>query len=336
MQRRIGVIAGLFAGLIGLPSLAAAQCAGEDQLAVLAAENPAAHEEVLSRAEQVPNGHGLFWRIEQGGAPPSYLFGTFHDTEAATLPLGAAVSQALQGARVMLVEVTDEDQARMRARMTSDPAFAFGGRPVAISDRLDARGRAEAELALSTLGLNLALADRLRPALLMSILAQPQCALEAMASGKSVLDSVLMARAAESGIPVRGMETYEAALASIDTLDPEVTGPLIVEALANLDALEDFRRTALELYEAGDIAVLREFEKWQAEQDLGVEETQRLFGALTASVIDGRNHSWMAVMAPELEQGGVFAAFGAMHLIGEQGVVELLRARGFTVTRAGG
>ena len=37
-----------------------------------------------------------------------------------------------------------------------------------------------------------------------------------------------------------------------------------------------------------------------------------------------------------LETGGVFAAFGAMHLVGEAGVIELLRARGFEVTRLDG
>ena len=37
-----------------------------------------------------------------------------------------------------------------------------------------------------------------------------------------------------------------------------------------------------------------------------------------------------------LEMGGVFAAFGALHLPGEVGVIELLRARGFEVTRLDG
>ena len=46
--------------------------------------------------------------------------------------------------------------------------------------------------------------------------------------------------------------------------------------------------------------------------------------------------AWMAVMAPELERGGVFAAFGALHLPGAEGVVELLRQKGFTVTRVEG
>jgi uncharacterized protein YbaP (TraB family) len=35
---------------------------------------------------------------------------------------------------------------------------------------------------------------------------------------------------------------------------------------------------------------------------------------------------------PFLEEGGAFIAVGALHLPGEAGLVELLRAKGYTVT----
>ena len=336
MRRFIGLLAGLLAGFLGLPSLALADCGGSDRLAALASGNPAAHAEILRRAEGVANGRGLFWRVESGGAPPSYLFGTFLDPEVAAEPQDPAVLRALEAARVMLVEITLEEQQEMQARMATDPAFVFAAEAPMISARLGPQARASAEAALAGRGLTLALADRLRPALLMSILAQPKCALDAMAAGKPVLDTVLMSRAAAAGVPVVGMETYEAALASIDRIDPEIAGALLVEAIASLDQLEDFRRTALLLYRAGEMAVLQEYEIWQAETDFGAGESRRLHDAMTASVLDARNHDWMAVMVPEMERGGVFAAFGAMHLTGARGIIELLRARGFTVTRLDG
>jgi uncharacterized protein YbaP (TraB family) len=58
-----------------------------------------------------------------------------------------------------------------------------------------------------------------------------------------------------------------------------------------------------------------------------------IYAQFAAALIDARNRAWMDVLVPQLELGGVFAAFGALHLPGETGVIELLRARGFEVTR---
>jgi uncharacterized protein YbaP (TraB family) len=46
-----------------------------------------------------------------------------------------------------------------------------------------------------------------------------------------------------------------------------------------------------------------------------------------------RNAKWIPELEPLFAKGDVFVAVGADHLIGDRGVVALLRARGFTVTR---
>ena len=111
---------------------------------------------------------------------------------------------------------------------------------------------------------------------------------------------------------------------------------MLVETLRDLDQIEDFRNTSVALYRQGKIGALIEYEVWAGAEDLGEAESRRLFGAFAEKVIVGRNRAWMKPMTPQLAKGGVFLAFGAMHLMGEAGVIELLRARGFTVTRLDG
>ena len=46
-----------------------------------------------------------------------------------------------------------------------------------------------------------------------------------------------------------------------------------------------------------------------------------------------RNRDWIPKLIPMLDKGGVLIAVGADHLIGDKGVVALLTAKGYTVTR---
>ncbi len=73
-----------------------------------------------------------------------------------------------------------------------------------------------------------------------------------------------------------------------------------------------------------------------AASTMGEAGSAEMFAAIEAELMEGRNRAWVAAMAPELARGGVFAAFGALHLPGAAGMVELLRAAGFEVTRLDG
>jgi uncharacterized protein YbaP (TraB family) len=111
---------------------------------------------------------------------------------------------------------------------------------------------------------------------------------------------------------------------------------LLLEMLRDLSGEEDTRRTSVELYQAGEIAAIWEFSIISGAETVGIARSREIFGQFSDLLLDARNWVWMKTMVPQLETGGVFAAFGAMHLVGEAGVIELLRAQGFAVTRLDG
>ncbi len=332
MHRLIWIVLSLFLW----PQLAAAQCAGTDLLAGLKSADPAAHADLFKRAHAVANGRGKFWRVSREGAPPSYLFGTFHDTGIARLPLEVTVARALAAARLMLVELTEDEQARLQARVAGDPDFIFDARAAGLSGQLTAAERAVAEAKLAERGVTLAVADKLRPWMLFSLLAVPQCMLHEMQQGQPLLDSLLMSKAAEAGVPVAGLETYEQALGGFAAIPADTMNEILLEGLRGLSGEEDFRRTSVGLYLSGEIAAIWEFSIFTAAETVGMAHSREIFAQFAAALLDARNRAWMDVLAPQLELGGVFAAFGALHLPGATGVIELLRARGFEVTRLDG
>ena len=59
---------------------------------------------------------------------------------------------------------------------------------------------------------------------------------------------------------------------------------------------------------------------------------ERVKSDIEQRIIVDRNHTMAERAAPILAEGNVFMAVGALHLPGPEGVVELLRGKGFTVT----
>jgi uncharacterized protein len=49
--------------------------------------------------------------------------------------------------------------------------------------------------------------------------------------------------------------------------------------------------------------------------------------------LENRTTSWIPELSQIFSSGNAFGIFGAGHLVGPNGVIELLRAQGFTVTR---
>ena len=64
----------------------------------------------------------------------------------------------------------------------------------------------------------------------------------------------------------------------------------------------------------------------------GIESDDSGYADFEQRIIIDRNHRMAERAAPILADGNVFIAVGALHLPGKEGVVELLRSEGFTLT----
>jgi uncharacterized protein len=55
------------------------------------------------------------------------------------------------------------------------------------------------------------------------------------------------------------------------------------------------------------------------------------FAAMEEVLMSARNRAWIPVLTDAAAEGPVFAAFGALHLAGQDGVLNLLQREGFTL-----
>ena len=334
---KLALLASLAAIVPGVALAAEPQCGGTNIVETLAAERPEALARIEKRAAEMPNGEGRFWRIGRDGVAPSYLFGTMHVTDPRVTALPQDVETALRGSRVVALELQEsgDDAAMQQAASTALGAMVYLD-GTSLSDRIDDATEATLREALrSRPQMPWAVANRMKPWVVLGALAVPVCETARKGAGTPVLDSKIARIAASESIPVVGLETVPDQLRMLDSL-PEDAMITALEGYARMgDRLEDVFETTVALYAEGRIGVV-----WALLRDPvvageaagGVDQTEAL-AAFERVAIEARNRTQLASALPLVGEGGAFIAVGALHLPGRSGLVEGLRAKGWTLTR---
>jgi uncharacterized protein YbaP (TraB family) len=104
---------------------------------------------------------------------------------------------------------------------------------------------------------------------------------------------------------------------------------LLDYARLGLERIEDWYATLTELYAQERPSLLVALMPHVPELAAQARALQQSDEAL----VSGRNRVMRDRLAPILAEGGAFVAVGALHLSGEDGLVELLRRDGYAVMR---
>ena len=332
MPDRLAAVVGLVAAfLVGWVPPALAKCVGQDLMVELRSTDPAGHDEILARAREFANSEGRFWKIERDGTRPSYLFGTFH-TEDALDYVPPEIWPALEGSDVVVFELDSNQVSAMETRMMSDPTFMFDPSATPLSQRVPPDVLKEIRAALTERGVPGPLGEQMRPWMLFSLLSFPVCHIQAQMQGAEPLDRHLSDRALELGIREIGLETYEEALAVFKRTPIEEMMSLMTAQSLQFDREEDLFATNLGFYARGNVGAVLEFGLYMAEKEMPGVDIRDVQERFLDELLVARNIAWMPALLREIRRGNAFVGVGALHLAGDAGLIELLRAEGYTVT----
>lgn len=310
---------------------AASECAGRDMIADFAASDPQILARIEAEAAAVPNGKGLLWRIEHPGAAPSWLFGTMHMSDPRVVKLSPAAQAAFDGADTIVIETTDIlDEEKMGTALLARPELMMFTDATTLPGLLSEEDRALVETGLAQRGIPLASVIKMKPWMLSALVSLPACELARKTSGAPVLDIKLANDAEAAGKEIEGLETMVGQLEAMASLPMRLHIEGLVETLRLGDSIEDVMETMVRLYLAGETGMFFPF----FEAALPSEGQEEGYAAFQETMIDMRNRTMAAGAAPLIEKGGAFIAVGALHLAGEEGLVALLRQRGFRVEPA--
>lgn len=308
-------------------------CAGENLIARMEAEAPHKLEAVRAEAANELNGRGLLWRIERPGVKPSWLFGTMHMSDPRVTTLPSKAEAAMAASSTLVIETTDVlDPARMAAAMLARPELTMFTDGTSLPDLLSPEDRAAVEAALAERGISLGAVQKMKPWLIAAMASLPSCEMARKSAGKPVLDVLLANRAKERGMAVEGLESAAGQLEAMASLPMDFHVRGLVETLKLGKRIDDIMETMIVLYLEGNIAAIWPF--FRAELPPSGED-EAGYAVFQEAMIASRNRKMAEGAATYLDAGGVFLAVGALHLPGPEGLVELLRGQGWTVTPEG-
>jgi len=248
-----------------------------------------------------------------------HLFGTIHILKPGMPWRSGAMADAFAAAQEVWLELDPVSAADPAVMQPLVPLMVDPQRP--LTSRLTPDQYRRFSAAASRQGVPPGQMDAFRPAFAAVLLTLGAMA-QAGYDPESGVDKVLNAE--RGARPLRTLETMEAQMRFFADLPDEVQVDLL---MSTLEQIEDtsYVEQMVQAWLAGDTARLEE---------VYLEEMRRDHPAAYDVFVKVRNEAWADAIAAEMAKSGTdFVAVGALHLVGPDGLPQLLRARGFEVER---
>ena len=312
------------------PLAASADCTGQNLLDTMpAADRSALH----AAADSVPHPRGLLWRATRGDRT-IHLIGTYHlddPRHAATL---ARITPLMDAATTILVEAGPKEEAALVADLSRDPGLMVMTEGPTLREALpDAEWQVLAN-AMRARGLPPFMVSKIRPWYVSMLLSMPACD-GAAAAAKGGLDAKVIAHATQKDIPLQALEPHETVFRLFQSMTFEEQLGMIRSALALEPQSADYAVTLADVYFAEEPRLIWDLTLHLSLSAPGADPATVTadFAQMERALMTDRNRAWIPVIEAAAARGPTLAAFGALHLPGDYGVLRLLEQAGWTVER---
>ncbi|WP_045387034.1 TraB/GumN family protein [Falsirhodobacter sp. alg1] len=306
-----------------------AQCSGHNLINAMSASERHA---LRQQADSHPHARGLLFRATRGDEDV-VLMGTYHLDDPRMDALAARVAPMMDNASTLLVEAGPKEQAALEKHFMDDPSSLLVSDGPTLPERLTPSERAQFRAAMAARGIPPRLANRYRPWYVAMLLGMPPCSMgKEQTAG---LDQRLMDIATERHVPIRALEPWQTALDISADLPEQEQVTSVRMSLPMEKQADDAAITLADSYFNSEPRLIWEFMQ-QSTPALPGQTTADVhaeFAKTEKTLLIDRNKAWIPVIENACKDGPVVAAFGALHLSGDQGVLALLEREGFTISR---
>jgi uncharacterized protein YbaP (TraB family) len=257
----------------------------------------------------------LLWEISGKGLDkPSYLFGTFHLMCKEDIKFSKALMQALKNAEEVYFEMDLDDPSNTLGALL----FMNMKNGKTLKDLYsDTEYDRLKEYFEDSLGTPLAMLSRMKPNFLEALLYPKMMPCKTM----SGVEEELMLLAKDQKKEIKGFETIAFQASVFDSIPYEKQAK---DLLKTIDSIGEYQRsfdTMLLVYKNQQLS---EIENLFNKTEFGMEDNRDV-------LLDNRNKNWVGQLNNILPKKNIFMAVGAGHLVGEKGLIELLKKEGYTL-----
>ena len=259
-----------------------------------------------------PAKSSLLWQISGNGLEkPSYLFGTFHIMCKDDFAVSGELASTLKATQQFYGEIKLDDpdiQTKMMSKLQLSGTTMQAMIPAADYQKVNAGFQ-------EITGMTMATFNSFKPFLCLSLLT-----LKSIACNETVQpETEFVSVAKKNNLPILDLETIDDQINAIDRepLDSQISS--LQKMILNFDSVKTVFNQLTAMYKTRNIDSIYLFMKSTGASNDNFE----------TELLINRNLKWIPVIEKAIKEKSSFFAVGAGHLGGEQGVINLLRKKGF-------
>ena len=261
----------------------------------------------------------FLWKV-QSDKNAIYILGSIHYLKKESFPLKKTIENVFSAANKIVLEVDLKTATPEKAQeITLEKGLYRDG--TTLQQNIDPATYTLVMRRAKELGVDVRALTSLKPWLVAMTLTSLKLQKLGFDSNYGV-DRYLAERAKTSGKTTSGLETLEFQIGLLDQLSPRDQEAMLRQGLKDLNLLDHGVAPVVQSWTKGDVGSLEEL----------LLGGMREYPEVYQNVIVERNRRWL----PEIEKlmaqdENVLLVVGAAHLVGKDGVIESLKARGYAV-----
>lgn len=288
---------------------------------------------MMAQAASQPYARGLHW-VARKDTQTIHVIGTMHFNDPRFDALMAQLTPVIEAADLVLFETRSDALAAYEQALVRDPWSVLLDEPPGLMERLPEPVRHRLDAAQGSLLVPPAMINQMQPWFAFATMSVPACILRAD-DPKNGLDQRLFDLTERLQVPAGSLEEATTFQTLFSSLSWDDQADLLGFAIAGLsDSAASMVATAQSYFDEsiGSIAYLA---VWQAEHRAGLprQQAERSWQVFSDLLLVRRNMAWIEKILARTERR-IVVAVGGLHLPGEEGVLSLLAANGYTLERA--
>lgn len=261
------------------------------------------------------------WKVSLGERQ-MYIGGTIHVLSNHDYPLPAEYRAAYQKAKIVVLEtdLTSVNDLAYQQKVLQRMMYHDNK---TLKDDLNSKTYSQLTTFLSKKGIPVEGVQRFKPTMLMMSLLMEE--LKRLGMAETGVDLHFNQKALADGKSIEHLETLDTQLAVLENMAKGMENEMVLHTLDEIKQLPILMKDMKQAWRKGDLKAL---------EKIGVSQMQNEFPALYQSLLVDRNLAWLPAITKMMQTPEVeMILVGALHLVGEQGILNQLAKMGYRVEK---